>query len=80
MITNEMIEGVLEGIQAPTEQSIRGTLNEWLIGEGYPNLHANGIFNPNTNLFEGVIMDGDVSSPKFHFNYDWDTNEFQSLI
>ena len=76
MITNEQIQQTLRGIENPTEVSIRETLNALLTENGLTTHHSNGIFNPNTNLFEGLIMDGDIPAPIVHYTYDWDTDEF----
>jgi hypothetical protein len=76
MITNEQIQQTLRGIETPTENSIRETLNALLLENGLTTHHSNGIFNPNTNLFEGLIMDGDIPAPILHYTYDWDTDEF----
>ena len=76
MITNEQIQQTLRGIETPTENSIRETLNALLLENGLTTHHSNGIFNPNTNLFEGLVMDGDSPTPIVHYTYDWDTDEF----
>jgi hypothetical protein len=76
MITNEQIQQTLRGIENPTEQSIRETINALLVQNELTTHHSNGIFNPNTNLFEGLIMDGDTPAPILHYTYDWDTDEF----
>ena len=76
MITNEQIQQTLRGIENPTENSIRETINALLLENGLTTHHSNGIFNPNTNLFEGLIMDGDIPAPIVHYTYDWDTDEF----
>jgi hypothetical protein len=76
MITNEQIQQTLRGIENPTEVSIRETLNELLLENELTTHHSNGIFNPNTNLFEGLVMDGDSPTPIVHYTYDWDTDEF----
>jgi hypothetical protein len=79
MITNEQIHQTLKGIETPTEQSIRETINELLLQNGLTTYHSNGIFNPNTNLFEGLIMDGDSPAPILHYTYDWDTDDFNLI-
>ena len=79
MITNEQIQQALLGIETLTETEIRKTLNALLMSEGYPSYHANGIFNPHTNLYEGVILTQNGSEPVIHFTYDWDTNEWNTL-
>ena len=76
MITNEQIHQTLKGIVEPTEASIRETINELLLENGLTTYHSNGIFNPNTNLFEGVILEDTIPAPIIHFTYDWDTDEF----
>ena len=76
MITNEQIQQTLKGIEGPTEASIRETINELLLENELTTYHSNGIFNPNTNLFEGLIMDGDIPTPIVHYTYDWDTDDF----
>ena len=76
MITNEQIQQTLRGIENPTEVSIRETINELLIQNGLTTYHSNGIFNPNTNLFEGVIIGDESPAPILHYTYDWDTDEF----
>ena len=79
MITNEQIQQALKGIEGPTEQSIRETLNNLLVQEGYPTYYSNGIFNPNTNLFEGVILGDNTPAPIVHFTYDWDDDNLGLL-
>ena len=76
MITNEQIQQALKGIVEPTEQSIRETINALLVENSLPTYHSNGIFNPNTNLFEGVIIGEESPAPILHYTYDWDTDEF----
>ena len=76
MITNEQIQQALKGIENPTEQSIRETINELLLQNELSEYHSNGIFNPNTNLFEGVILGDNTPTPIVHFTYDWDEDEF----
>jgi len=79
MITNEQIQQALKGIENPTEVSIRETINALLIQNGLTNYHSNGIFNPNTNLFEGLIMAIETPTPIVHYTYDWDTDEFNLI-
>ena len=80
MITNEQIQQALYSIEEPTEVTIRESLNELLNENEMSDCHSNGIFNPNTNLFEGVIVKDGENTPIFHFTYDWDGDEYIPLI
>ena len=80
-----MKETIIEGLKginpAIGESQITIELNKYLVQNGYPTLFFTGIFNPNTNAFEGVLMDSEniTAGPQLHFSWDWDTNEFTEI-
>ena len=80
MITNEQIHTILKGISEPTEGNVREVIQALLTESELVDYLPNGIFNPNTNLYEGVIVYEGIGAPIIHFTYDWDTDEYISLI